>query len=724
LANRTPNSLNTTNKADALRLAWGRGLMPPPRISVPAWSDKFRRHSQHEGGGRWKTAKMEVARGPMLSATEPGVRIITAMTATQILKSSLLLSVFGYFAHLDPCPMMLVQPKDEAAAAFSKERITPMISATPVLRKLVGTRKTRASDETIGFKSFPGGFLAIVGAGSPTNLASRPVRVICYDEIDKYEATKEGDPIALGEERQAKFETNSLSLRVCSPSVEDESRIAASYAKSDQRRASVACPCCGHRQFLDFFTHVQWDKTLNERGETVEHRTETARIYCEDCGVGWSEGERLRALETIRWHQTRPFTCCDRPFSPLDDYARAVTRRKSDPDAPDPVTAVWEWWESDLHAVYRAKCPCCGGWPVPNGHAGFQASKLYSGWGKDKPSAIAKKWIDAQGDDEALQTFWNTQLALPYRPRIGRDIKPSHLMERREVWAGDVPDGVVVVTIGVDVQGDRIELEIVGWGRREESWSLAYLVLEGDTAQQPVWDHLDEVLQRPLFRADGRPFVAAAVCIDSGDGNRTQEVYAFCKARRLRKVWAIKGASESGGQRQPVWPTSKPTRRSSNAYKPVIIGTNAAKDTISARLQIEAPGPGYMHFPVERDEAYFAQLTGERLVPKQKGGRKYRVWTPKRGVAHEALDCRVYAYAGLWGLVMQHRLDLDKEAVKVGAARETRVIRADTPEAQRIASQKQAAALVPAEPARAPEPKKPPPARKVGRSQWLQSRGR
>lgn len=673
-----------------------------------------------DGGGKWKTSKMEVARGPMLAATEAGVRVLTAMTATQLLKSSLLLSVFGYFAHLDPCPMMLVQPKDDAADAFSKERVTPVIAATPALRRLVGTRKTRNSDETIGFKSFPGGFLAIVGAGSPTNLASRPIRVVLFDEIDKYETTKEGDPIALGEERQAKFGTNSLSVRVCSPSVEDESRIAASFALSDQRRASVACPCCGHRQFLDFFTHVQWDKVRNERGETIQHKTETARVYCEGCGAGWSEGERLQALETIRWHQTRPFACCGQPYSPLDDYARAVAKRKSDPAAPDPVVSVWDWSESDLHAVYRAKCPRCGGWSVPNHHAGFQASKLYSGWERDRPDAIARKWIEAQGNEEALQTFWNTQLALPYRPKVGRDIKLSILMERREVWPGDVPDGVVVITVGVDVQGDRLELEIVGWGRREESWSLGYYVLEGDPALPAVWEQLDEILLRPLYRADGRPFTIAAACVDSGGGN-TMDVYSFCKARRLRKVWAIKGASETSGQRAPVWPTSRGTRRDSKTYKPVILGTNAAKDSISAKLQIEVPGPGYMHFPAERDAAYFAQLTGERLATKTKGGRKYRIWEPKRGVAHEALDCRVYAYAALWGLVMQHRLDLDKEAMKVGAALETRVIRAETPEAQRIATQKQAAEPVVAPP---PEPPKPPSARKVGRSSWMQSRGR
>ena len=122
----------------------------------------------------------------MLSATEPGVEIISAMVATQLMKTELLTNIFGFHAHLDPCPILLVQPKEEAAEAFSKERLGPMIKATPVLKALVGDGRTRRSDDTLVYKAFPGGFVALVGAGSPTNLASRPVRLVLYDEIDKY----------------------------------------------------------------------------------------------------------------------------------------------------------------------------------------------------------------------------------------------------------------------------------------------------------------------------------------------------------------------------------------------------------------------------------------------------------------------------------------------------------------------------------------------------------
>ncbi|HRJ61781.1 MAG TPA: phage terminase large subunit family protein, partial [Azospirillaceae bacterium] len=308
------------DKAAALALAFRRGLTPPPRISVPTWADRFRKLAKEAGStsGDWDTGTVEVARGPMLAVTEPGVHIVTAMSCTQLMKTSLLENVFGYFAHLDPCPMLLVQPKEDAAEQFSKERIGPLVKATPALRQLVGSSKTRTADDTLLYKAFPGGFLALVGAGSPDNLARRPVRVILYDEVDKYAATKEGDPITLGDERTASFGLNWLSIRACSPTIEDESRIAASWAESDQRRASCACPHCGHRQFLDFFKHVEWDKD-----ENGDHKPKTARIYCEACGTGWSEGDRLRTLATIRWHQTRPFVCCDRRSSPLDAYEAA-----------------------------------------------------------------------------------------------------------------------------------------------------------------------------------------------------------------------------------------------------------------------------------------------------------------------------------------------------------------------------------------------------------------
>ncbi|WP_272670837.1 phage terminase large subunit family protein [Providencia sp. PROV147] len=634
------NLNSTQTKRDRLLAGVKKGWTPPPRISVPDWADRYRKLAKEAGStsGSWQTDTVEIARGPMLSVTESGVHTITVMCCTQLMKTALLENVFGYFAHLDPCPMLLLQPKEDAAEQFSKERITPLIRVTPALRKVIGANKQKTSKETLLYKSFPGGFLALAGAGSPDNLARRPIRVLLADEVDKYPITREGDPITLAEERTATFGLNWLSVRACSPTVEDESRIAASYEDSDQRRASLACPHCGHRQFPDFFKHVHWPK------EGEKHQPNLALIYCESCGAGWSEGERLRALRTIRWHQTKPFECCGSRHSPLNDYDQAWHN-----DDETAVDKVWEWSESERHAVYRAICPDCGGLGVSNIHAGYQASKLFSPWQKDKPSDIAQKYLKAKGDPDRELAWWNTQMGLPHRPNYGKKLPIDALLARREVYDAEIPMGVVVLTAGIDTQNDRLEIEVVGWGKDEESWSISFDVIEGDLETAEPWTRLDAYLKQIWRRADGRGFTIMAACHDSG-GNHTQKVYEFAKERLGRRIWAIKGESATNGKRSPIWPNKRPTPKNRSQFKPIIIGVNSAKDSIRSRLHIEERGPGYMHFPVDRDIGYFSQLTSERLIMKEAAGQRYSVWELPHGKANEALDCRVYAYAALAGL--------------------------------------------------------------------------
>ena len=593
----------------------------------------------------------------MLAVTEPGVQVISAMVSTQLLKTSLLENIVGFHAHLDPRPMLLVQPKEDAAEQFSKERITPLIKATPVLRGLMGDSRTRSSKETLLYKAFPGGFLAMVGAGSPDNLARRPVGIVMYDEVDKYPPLKEGDAFTIGDERLGTFNDRALSVRVCSPTFSGQSKIEASYGEGDQRRASCACPHCGHRQFLDFWKHVEWESE-------PEHRPETAAVHCEACGAVWSEGDRLKAVSgptsTIRYHQTRPFTCCGQRHNPLEDYAVAWQA-----GVEDAIGLVWDWWQGPRHAVYRSKCSTCGTWKVSNEHASFQASKLFSPWRRDRPSAIAKKWLAAKDDEDKKQGWWNTQLGLPYQRNTGRELDLEAMLARCEVWAAPVPDGVAVVTAGIDTQEDRFEVEVVGWGRNEESWSLAYEIVPGDPADPATREKLDAFLQQRWLRADGRPFEIMAACIDSG-GSRTQHVYQFSKERLGRRIWAIKGESAQHGRRNPVWPTPKLSARKKASFKPVILGVNAAKDILRAALFVEKPGPRYMHFPEGRDLAYFAQLTSEKVVLKVTGGQRFSVWELPRGKANEAADCRVYAYGALAGL--QHQgLKLNHRADEVGA---------------------------------------------------------
>jgi phage terminase large subunit GpA-like protein len=657
----SPKPISPANaKADRLRAAARRGWTPPPRISVPEWADRERRLAKEAGStsGKWRTSTVEVARGAMLAVTEPGVHKISVMVCTQLMKTALLENTFGYFAHLDPGPMLIVQPKEDAAEQFSKERITPLIRATPALRGIFGGGRTRNADDTLLYKSFPGGFAALAGAGSPDNLARRPIRIGMCDEVDKYPITKEGNPLDLVDERMATF-ANWLSIRACSPTIADESLIEQSYNEGDQRQASVECPHCQHRQFLDFFKHVHWETDE----ETGEHHTARAAIHCEACGSAWSEGQRLIALRTTRWHQTKAFHCCGRRHEPLEDYARAWADPARGDNAPAPVGIVWDWWASPRWAVYRAKCSDCGRWAVDNEHASFTASKLFSPWPKDAPPKIAAKWIAAKDDPDKRVTFDNTQLGKPHKRQAAKDIAGEALMRRAENWPGEVPDGVGVITAGCDTQDDRVEIEFVGWGHGEESWSLDHVVVEGDPATDELWQRVDRELLRKFKRADGREFTVMAACVDSG-GHHTQQVYKFAKARLARNVWAIKGQSARNGERSPVWPTIRPSAANRAKFKPIVIGTNSAKDSIRWRLGIEEPGPAYMHFHAKRDLGWYIQLVAERLLTKVVAGRRFTVWELPKGKANEALDCRVYAYAALMGLLQRGmKLNLVVEAV-------------------------------------------------------------
>ena len=628
-------------------------LRPPPHMNVPDWADKYRHLSPQVSStaGPWLTSRVEVARGPLMAVTEPGVRKITAMTCTQVLKTELLLNTIGYHAHLDPGPILLLQPKDEMASAFSKERIAPMVQYSPELTKIMSDPRTRNSDDTLQFKKFPGGFLAMASAGSASNLAMRAIRITLLDEVDKYVTTKEGDPVLLAEERTSTFSSSSLKIRACSPTIE-EGRIYKSYMSGDQRRPFVACPHCGHWQDLDFFRHVHWQKT-----EDGEHLPDTAHIHCESCGTEWSEAERIRIMTTkhaIRHQQTRKFKCCDEDQNPLE-------------------TRLWDW-DPELQVGY-AKCKHCGGHPVSNEHASFTASKLYSPF--DSVVDLVSKWLEARSDPESKQTFYNTQLGQPYKTEIHKPLAGHALMARREQFEFPVPAGAITLTCGVDVQtgakgnDGRLEIEVVAWGLHEESWSIETHVISGNLSTPTPWQELDAYLAKGFACHRGFDLYIAATCIDSG-GNFTQEVYNFARARVGRNIWAIKGANDQGGAWSTIWPApaaqNKKHQKTRTGWKPIIVGVNEGKAAIRERLLIETPGPGYCHFPLDREEGYFEQLTSEELNLVSKHGVTIRKWVKKfRDRANEMLDCRVYAYAALHGLYIVRQLSLERQLAVLDA---------------------------------------------------------
>ena len=635
---------------------------PPPTMTVPDWADEFRYLSSDVGavGGRWETHRVEVARGPMMAVTEPGVRTLSVMACTQTMKTELLTNTIGYFAHLDPSPILLTEPKDEMAQAFSKERLSKMVGATPVLKGLMGDARTRKTEDTLAYKTFPGGFVAMLGAGSPSNLAMRAIRITLLDEIDKYETTKEGDPVTLAEERTSTFTYSSLRLRACSPTTEETSRIYASFLEGDQRKPYCACPHCGHWQHLEFFEHVHWEK--NE--ETGEHFPETAAIYCEACGTEWKEPERKKVATTkhaIRYMQTRPFIHCNVRQNPEDNYR--AWKRAVDAEEEDLPREAWEW-DDELQVGY-AICSCCGERAVSNAHASFTASKLLSPFLEEGIVTLVKKWLAARNNPEQKQTFYNTQLGQPWKMDVEKEVGAHILSEKMENYNAPVPSGAVVITAGVDVQSEgaggngRLECQFTAWGPDFESWLIGTEIIVGDPAKPEVWNKLDSLLLQSFRHEDGFNLFVRAACVDSG-GHNAQAVYDFCRPRIQRNIWAIKGASDRSGQWSPLWPPQdreKKHKKFRLGYRPILLGVNAGKEAVRQQLLVEDEGPGYTHFPVGTPNDFFEQLTSEKLVV-EKGVRK---WKKKHEhIRNEALDCRVYSLAALYGLIHTRKFSLER----------------------------------------------------------------
>lgn len=625
---------------DRLWKAHTEAQKPPIYLPVDQWADKYR-FMNETTREKWFTERMEVARGPMQAVTEAGVRVITVMCCTQLMKTELILNTIGRFVHTDPCPILVVQPKDDLARKFGNVRLGQMIKSTPELKARFITEATRDSANTAQHKEFPGGHVSIVSAKSPSNLAMFAIRIVLLDEIDKYDESsgKEGDPVDLAEERMSKYSTNSLSIRVCSPTIKEHSRIEESYKTSDMRKPFVQCPHCNHNQILQF-KNVKWDK-----GEDGIERHETAHYYCDGCGVEWSEFDRHIALENIDWLQTKEFKCtnCDHLNKPATWCPNEDRLKWSAPYEID-----------DVKPSGIAHCEECGVGTCPNTHAGFWANKLYSAF---RPiSDMVKLWLEAQGNIEKIKTFINTQLAETFE-EPGDSIKDiDWLLERREKYHAQVPEEVGLLTFGADVQNNRIEVEVVGWGLDEESWSIDYKVIPGDPSNPETWQRFDEYIQKAFFYNDGSYTHAVAGCIDLGGGH-TQHVANYCRHRINNRIWPIRGVG-GDGRSYPVWPKN-PSRAGKIQIPFYNVGVDAAKNVVFQRLLIKSPGAGFCHFPHDREEEWFKQLTAERRVKKWKGTRQILVWDNPKKARNEAFDNRVYAYAALCGLQAMN-LDLNK----------------------------------------------------------------
>ena len=582
--------------------AFCEGLRPDPNMYVDEWADAHMIIPKKAGApepGYYRTDRTPYAREVMrcLSPQSPYRRVIV-QGASQMLKTQVALNWIGASIHQAPANILALMPTEKIVKRVS-HRIGSTIESVPELNRRVAPPRSRDSRNTIDAKEYDGGTLYIATARSASNLAEISCRYIYGDELDRWEMDVggEGDPVELAEARTSNFGHNAKIYFSSSPLITGSSLINNLFLQSDQRHYYVPCPHCSEYQEL-VWEQMRWNDDI------------TAVWYlCAHCAGVIEE-----------------------------------TRHKTG------MLAKGEW---------RAQAQGDGQ------TVGFQISQLYAPLGWTSWQFLANKYAKAKvalarGDKGKMQTFYNTRLALTF-DLTDEQTKVSDLRNRIDPGfvAGTIPSGALVLTFAVDVQDNRLEFLLVGWGDGLERWVIDHQVLMGRPSEPEVWAELDKLLMRPMINCCGIQIQISAGCIDTG-GHHTQEVYEYARARRRLHILAVKGASRPG---RPIL-SSKPSKVDINWQGRVLVGgaelwfvgSDTAKDWLAGRWTTP-DGHGAIHFNRDLGDDFLNQLIAERRLIRYVKGFAKSEWVRMPGEPNEGLDLCVYNLAAAHYLGLHRKRD-------------------------------------------------------------------
>lgn len=564
-------------------------LEKPP---VPGWLEMHRKLSS---AGSSRAGDYRLDRTPYLReilevlGDDEHEKVVVKKPARVGLTEGAINGFIAYAVAVDPGPIMIVWPTKDDAMDWSKEVLPELFALTgPLQGKL--TEAARASDNTVLHKAIPGGHIHIVGSNSPRTFRRRNIRYLLIDEVDAcdvYSRGREGSVVQRAIRRTTTYDNRKI-LITGSPELKETSRIEKEFDNSDQRHLYVPCPHCGHYQVLRL-ANFEWDKDETKSGR-LKHRFESAHFRCVSCGARMEHHDKKAMV---------------------------------------------------LAHKYIAHNP---GHPV----AGFALNAFVSLFPNASWAQIAEEYYVATKDETEMIAFVNTILGEGYEDRGGA-VEKGAILQRREVWEAPVPAGVGVLTAGVDVQHDRLEVVIVGWGVGQESWQLAHHRIFGDPDEADVWQRLDTILTRPYVHAGGAPLYVRMTMVDAGD--LPERVHAYTRPRRARNVFALRGEGGSRARKHPLLKRTKSELYGNNTL--FLLDVDRAKDLLARRLRITTPGPGMIHFPPAQDhgldDEYLLQFENIKLIKRRdRYGREIRHWADKGAV--EAPDVTNYAYAALVAL--------------------------------------------------------------------------
>lgn len=584
------NAVAITQQPDDGFSAYWRSFAIPPKPTLSQWSDENRYLSLESNptGGRWRTSTVPYLREVMDTISDDAHEMVVVQAPSQWGKSEIQINFVGYIIDRDPGPILLIQEIIDNARSWSTDRFMPMLRDTPCLRgKLSTSRGIRAPEEVVSnqalHKSFPGGHITMVGSNSGAGVSMRPIRYVLCDEIDAWELSAGEEGDQLSLARKRQtWFFNRKTVVISSPRLKATSRIEPLYLQSDQRKLFVPCPHCGFFQEL-LFKHMKW-----ESGDGNLPLPESVYFPCQQCKRRIEEDHRYDMLQACEWRATYP----GRPIAGFHGWA--------------------------VH------CP-----PVA--------------W-----ATLATEYVTDHKNPEKYKVFVNTRLAEtweePSDAPAWEPLRDRALVEGWPQWT--VPHGVGFMTVGADVQGDRIEFSVWGWGPGVESWLIGHDIVWGNTDTEAPYLEFEQrafiPYQQPSRNRTLSPLLA---CLDTG--HNTQEVYLFCRTRP--HIYPIKGASQNQAPvvGTPTWQDiDHKGRKLKSGVQLWSLGVFRMKKQFYGRLRNPTPGPRFVHFPCDLPNAdeYFRQITAEKIVTKSDHGYPVQEW--KKTYENEALDCAIYAHGG------------------------------------------------------------------------------
>jgi len=598
------------DKINTLRCAFCDAIAFDETLDLDEWADRFRSLPQETSSehGQWVTQRFPFLRKIMKALSPSSIaRLIVVMKGAQLGFTETAINWMLYNAERRPGPGMYVQKTDDAAKDFSNQKFKPSIAQCAAVDFTLGAFKPKSYANSWDNKAYPGGFWVLGGSNSSPFLRSKSIRDAILDEEDTYEAniSQEGSPIRLIVKRMVNFPDRKL-FRLSTPILEELSTIKPAFEAGSQEYYYVPCPHCNKagleigNMFVIEWELIKWSKEVStDTGYPLE-----TWLECPHCGEQINEAKhKTWMLDNGDW-----FSIKNNP----------VRYKVGDVENPS-----------------------------------FHLSSLYSPQGFFSWSDAVGEWFDYKrtNDINLLQVFVNQTLAETFT-LAGHEISSLYLHKRREQYAADVPLDALCLTAGVDIQADRIEVEVVGWGQLEENWSIDYAVLPGDTSlmgdrngllkdgQPSVWRMLDEYLIKRWKHESGAMLPIEITMIDAGF--KTEEVNTFCRLREGRRIFPIRGKDGWG---KGLWTVQK---RRHERYRTISYQahTDELKTKVYAMLQIDQPGPGFCHYPKKQcySEKFFKGLTCESRRVKMVQGKKKLFWFTPSGARNEPLDIRNYAY--------------------------------------------------------------------------------